>query len=62
VYKNGALSRLQDLSNVPISATTVLAANDKVRFGGFTGQLTAIKIYSPGSLQVNKRKEKFMKG
>ncbi len=58
VYKDGILLEYQDLPNVPSSATEYSTKNNKVRFGGgFTGQLAAIKIFSPGSLQVNSRKK-----
>ena len=55
VYANGLLVKPQWISNFNPSAISY-SASDVVRFGGFTGKLAAIKIHSPGSLQVSTRK------
>jgi len=56
IYANGQLIIPQWISNFSPSAVSY-SSSDIVRFGGFTGKLAAIKIHSPGSLQVNNRKK-----
>ena len=53
VYANGALIKPQWISGVTTAAIAYAPLTDVVRFGGFLGKLAEIKIYSPGSLQVN---------
>jgi len=62
VYSNGQLLEAKYIATLSSSLTTYAPTTDLVRFGGFIGQLGAIQIYSPGSLQSNYGKEYFLKG